>query len=306
MLEVNDVLQAFNNKINEVLPAAVDKMTQPVFTGLFSDRNFSGETYRQEAMHSGGRFKSYGNGNPVMEEQAFEGGMVSITPINLGIARSWTRSVADKMVAEGLGSLESLVDRWVQNYWATRDIQAAAMLNDASTTWYDGVVLYSTAHKLKSKTQSGSSLVNTDETAGALDADFLQTLLLMHEDTMAYDETGEPIDNQATHLVADARDTWTQLKVLLASTQKAGTAMNDVNPERGNYTPVLWRRLASGQSTHYVRAVSANGGLIFVNRTGMVREVWYDAKTSSYGAKSYYEGKPGVENWRATSRKKLS
>lgn len=305
MLEIAELVQSITNKINEFIPAAADKITKPVFTDIFRPVNFAGQTFRSEAFHSQGRFKQFANGMGVPEEQAFEGGLVQITPVPLGSGRSWTRSIADKMVAEGAGDLEGLVDRWFQAYWASMDIQAAAIIN-GTATGYDGQALFSTAHPLKSKTQTGSSLVNTDATAAVLDADFLQTLLQMHEDDLAYDEAGEPTDNFATHLLADSRKQYQQLKALIKSDKKPGTNNNDINVERDNYIPVLWRRLAAGQTNHYIQAVSANQGLVFVSRTGLMQNVWFENKTYTVNATAMYEAAGGWSNFRSISRKLLS
>lgn len=300
MLEINEVIQAIDEKLNELIPAAVDQIVQPRFEQLFTIKANKTQTYRNEAMHSLGRMKQFGTGTAIMEDQAFEGGKVEITPVALGKKRSWSRSIAERLAAEG-HDLENAVQDWVTSYGASRDVQAAQTVL-GTATGYDGKALFATDHPLRSKFNTGGTLSNTDATAAALDADALDTLLTRHEETIAFSEAGDPIDNVATHLVTVNRADFTQAKVILQSERKAGVATNDINPERNALIPVLWRRLNSGATLYYY-LVSAQKGLLFIERMGFTKQVWYNEDNLSVCASASYEGGAGWDNWRAITRK---
>ena len=304
MIEVNEVIQAIDEKLTEFLPAAMERLSAPVYTTLFRQVSDPRRVFRSEAMHAQGRMKEFGQGAPIFEEQPFEGGLVTITPVPIGTAKSWSRSIIEQVLAEG-HDLKSAAENWVQSYFASRDIQASDMIT-GSATGYDGKALFATDHPVRSKFNSGGDLDNTNANAAAatLDAAFLDAILTIHEDTIAYGENGEPIDNFATHLVATTRAHFSQIKVLLGSIQKAGTGNNDINPERGAFTPVYWRRPYN--ATTQIYAVTAGQGLLSVERRGFTQESWYDPNNKSFKASADFEAACGWNNFRSISRKRAS
>ena len=110
----------------------------------------------------------------------------------------------------------------------TPELVAAAVFNTGftpSTAPFDGVCLFSTAHKLR----GGGEYSNTLATAADLSVTSLQNLL--NQFSAQVDDRGKKLMIQPRHLIVPQELSWTADQ-LLGSTNLPGSADNDVNSLR--------------------------------------------------------------------------
>lgn len=160
----------------------------------------------------------------------------------------------------------------------------------------DALALFSTAH---TREDGGATQSNT--TTADLNEASLETGLVTMAQTL--DHKGQLYMSQADTLVV-APGLEKEARILLNSTQRVGTANNDINPYQGVVKLVVWKFLASvagGSDTAWFLLDSSLHQLNFFDRSdrGLEGPEWdFDTKTAKWTVS--FINSVGFSSWRGT------
>lgn len=168
---------------------------------------------------------------------------------------------------------------------------------DATFTSGDALALFSTAH---TRTDGGATQSNT--TTADLAEDSLETALVTMRATL--DNKGQLIAVRPTTLLVPP-SLEKEAKILLKSTQRTGTANNDINPYEGVLKLIVWDYLgntgAGGSDTAWFVIGSDDHSLNFYTRSdhGLEGpETDFDNKNAKWSVDCRWS--VGFDDWRST------
>lgn len=142
-----------------------------------------------------------------------------------------------------------------------------------------------------------------NKTANSLDATHLEEARILMCSTNAVDEAGQEIRIDPTVLVVPP-DLEQTADILLGTTQAPGTALNDVNTQRGRYTRLTWRYLTD---TNGWFLGAARRGIVFADSGDpMIETSAPDPKTGSVTIRFVSYCAAWVEDWREWSGHNIS
>lgn len=148
-----------------------------------------------------------------------------------------------------------------------------------------------------------SSVTKYNKTATSLDSTNLEAARILMTRTNAVDEANQPIRIDPDVLLVPPELEQTA-DILLGTTQAPGTALNDVNTQRGRYTRVTWRYLTDTNGWF----LGARGrGLAFADSGApMIETSAPDPKTGSVTVRFVSYVAAWVEDWRYWSGHNIS
>jgi hypothetical protein len=309
MVVNSNVSDALDSSLRSLIAVSAERVDpgkgMQIFSELFDERAF----IKMSSLHAEGSFQKYRKGEDTPMQNVFQGAPLTVYPETLGGKRSFNFKTVEEVQAAMNGDLQTLTDNWMSQYASSRDKQCATRIK-STANGYDGVALFSASHRQLSRAQAGETYSNLDDTAEAISPDVVRAALKGMTETAAYDESGEPIDNEATHLVVHDFDDEHELKAILMSEKRAGVANNDKNTLADlGLLPMRWRRLAPASgTTRYLYAFNTKrgeNGLFYWTKSPLSPLVWFDNDKRHYLASAEYEGVAECFNWRSAYRKKL-
>jgi len=304
-----NVSDALDSSLRTLVAASAESVDPgkglQIFTEMYDERAF----IKLSSLHAEGSFQKYRKGEDTPLQNVFQGAPLTVYPEKLGGARAFDLKTVEEVQAAMNGDLKQLADNWASQYASSRDKQCATRLK-SSSNGYDGVPLFSASHPQLSKANAGTLYSNVDTVAATLSVDVVRGALQGMSETAAYDESGEPIDNEATHLVVHDFTDEHELKAILMSDKRAGVANNDKNTLQDlGILPLRWRRLApSSGTTRYLYAFNTRrgeNGLFYWVKSPITPLVWFENAKRQQMASAEYEGVAECFNWRSTYRKTL-
>lgn len=306
----NDITAALDSAIRVLVPAAAEGVDLGKSRQLFNEIQDGRNTIKLGSIHGEGEFQGYQAGENIPNQAVFEGAPITLYPQKKGGAKSFDFSTVEEVAAAQNGDLRQLADNWADGRERTRDKMCAYPIKNNSTI-YDTKALFATDHPQMSKSGAGSTYSNLDATVVAVSTESVRTILKTMAETIAYGENGQPISNEATHLVVHNWEDFQELLAVLKSTQKAGGAQNDINTlnELG-LTPLYWRELAPASgAARYMYAVNTRrgqNGLLYWDKAPFTIETWYDPKARTYWTSGGFEGVAAINNFRSICRKQVA
>lgn len=304
-----DVPEALRRELLKLWPVSASQVTpaeyQQVFQTVVDGRN----QVILASMQAAARLKPVGSGESLPNRDPFQGGKVTITPIMLAESRSFQMQTVEEVQAAIGVDLKNATDNWAMAVENTRDLQCTDMLK-GSDTGYDGKALFATDHPALSRYTSASATTyaNTVATAASLTHATVRDLVTLMEDTNAVTEAGDKMNCKVTHLTVTKVSTLLELTPILGSSQRSGTANNDMNAlSQLGITPLLWRNLDG--STEYLYGFSnmpGQGGLIYINKQAAVIETQRNFDTKELQASVHLQGAPAWTDFRRAARQALT
>lgn len=305
MIGRNDVVSFVNRELLKAFPVSDMQITPGPWRDIFDILPSALWRSTMNSLHASGRFEEFGSGQETPLKNPFQGANVTVTPVKFGERRTFDfETIAEVQAAIGTDIREA-TNNWAEAYENTRGYQAADYVRLNDTTGYDGQVLFSTAHPQRSRTLDGDSYANTNETALDVEYQTVRALLKRLQDTIAYGENGERMINPASHVASGDWEVFMEISTILKSTQKAGTANNDVNMlSTLGVQPLYWPQIKETSGSPYLYAFRAKRGLIYANKKDLRIRAFEDEKTESLEGSATASGAAFHRDWRSAARQK--
>lgn len=258
------------------------------------------KAYEKDTSVSGlGRLVQKPEGDSIVYEKPTSGYPVTYTPLTFAKGEMVTKEMYDDDLTNIIKKAPARLALAKQR---TREYFAADILNYGFTvggggsnlfTGGDGLALFSASHTLK----SGGTQSNT--TTDDLDEDSLENAMVSMRATK--DNKGElQLVVPKVLVVPPALEK--EARILLESTQRTGTANNDINPYKGALQLVVWDFLgtaAGGSDTAWFLIDPDTAELNWFNRddTGIEGpEYEFDTKTAKWSVLARWAA--GYSDWR--------
>ena len=303
-----DVPQAVQSELLKLWPVAVSQIVPAIYNQVFQLITDGRAFVKLAAVQAAARFRQFGSGTPLPNRDPFQGGMVVVTPIMLGEKRSFQFQTIEEVQAAIGTDLKAACDNWAMAQENSRDLQAVGMLEDTTTTGYDGVTLFNSAHPQQSRYAAGSLYSNQNLVSVSLTHQAVRDHVAMMEDTNAVTESGDKMNCKATHLAVTGVAQYLELLPIIGSQQRAGTANNDLNAlAQLGITPLLWRNLDQAQQCMYgFSNMPGAGGLIYVNKQSTVIKTQENFETQEIESIAFLQGMPAWTDWRRVNKTQLT
>jgi len=307
MIGRNDVISLVNKELLKAFPVSDTQIVPGPWRDIFAILPSALWRSTMNSLHASGRFDEFGSGQETPLKNPFQGSNVTVIPVKFGERRTFDfETVAEVQAAIGLDIREA-TNNWAEAYENTRNIQCADYIRNNNVAGYDGQYLFADAHPQRSRTLDGATFANRNETAKDLEHSSVRALLKNLQDTIAYGENGERMLNPCSHVASGDWEVYMELATIMKSSQRAGTANNDINLlATQGINPVYWPQIKQDSGLDYIYAFRAQRGLIYANKKDLRLRAWEEDKTEELQASATASGSAFHRDWRSASRQKVN
>ncbi len=303
MLGRNDVVSLVNRELLKVFAVADMQIQKGPWREIFDELSSALWRDTMNSLHASGRFEEYGSGQETPLGNVWQGANVTVTPVKFGERRAFDVETVDEVNAAVGIHIPEAANNWAEAYENMRNIYCANYIRNNDTAGYDGEFLFSDSHPQRSRTLDGGPYDNNLGTSGNVTHELVRGLIVNLQDTIAYGENGERIVNPCTHVASGDWAVYMELVTILQSTQRTGTANNDINVlSKLGVMPIYWPQVKEASGTKYLYAFRAKRGLIWANKKDLRLRAWDENRTESIEASATASGAPFHRDWRSASR----